>query len=209
MLLEVLPLLNLQLFDERDSSVFSIKDNSTYSILPTSGQIIMQITPPGYPTLNVPFTPSSVNTYKCVDLGITCSDSGCTPLPDGIYAINYTVVYANSANTTTNASIDAKFIKIDKAKCLYEHAFLKLNVEYSCHNHTTDPYHQTLKMVKLYLDGCVAACNASNYVLSNDLYSKAVFLLNHLNCEFKSTNFRSHCNTGIGYGGSLIGCNCK
>ena len=114
MLVQQLPDLELALIDLRDSSVIAISDLSTYGAIPSSNQLALQITPPGYPTVNVPFSPLNVNVYKCVDLGVTCSDSGCTPLPDGIYEIVYTVV-----NVQPNAVISKKFIKIERGSNVY------------------------------------------------------------------------------------------
>jgi len=208
MLTETLPILSLQLQDQRDSSCIAIADSSTYAVLPDSTTLAMQITPPGYDTINVPFSPLMVNVYKCVDLGITCSDTGCTALPDGIYDVIYSVVTTNNVT----ASINQKFIKIDTIKCKYEHMFLKLNVEYSCHDTTGHKFLEELKRAKLYIDGSVVACNNNNYVLSNDLYNKALYILNNLCCKFKSINWKSNCNSGAGYGygsiGGLIGCGC-
>ena len=180
MLTQTLPILSLALNDFRDSTTFVLSDSSTYATIPTSSQVALVITPPGLPSLNVLFTPGSINIYKCVDLGITCNDSGCTPLPDGIYDVAYTVILPD----TTTTSIDLKVVKIDQIRCAYQHAFLALDLGCDCHDCSDRPYMKELKRAKLYIDGCVAECNRGNYKLSFDYYQKAEYILNNLACKF-------------------------
>ena len=202
MLVHQLPDLDLNLVDLRDMSTLVISDVSTYLTIPTSDQIALQITPPGgYPTVNVPFTPGSVNVYKCVDLGLTCSDSGCTPLPDGIYTITYTIIssatQSNNQNATT-ASITKKFIRVDEIKCAYEHAFIALDM--NCHNDNQRGYMADLDRAKLYISGCIAEANRGNDVLSFKYYQKAEFILNTLACRYTV-----NCNDRAFF----CGCGCK
>ncbi len=91
-----LPNLRLSLYDFRDQATLGIVDASSYAVLPTSTQLSMQITAPGYQTVNVAFTPGGINIYKCSDLGITCGPTDCCPLPDGIYDVVYTVLMPSS-----------------------------------------------------------------------------------------------------------------
>lgn len=189
----ILPLLELSLLDLRDSTVLGISDLSTYSSTPDSTHLAMQITPVGYPTINVPFTPLNVNVYKCVDLGITCSDTGCTPLNDGIWDIVYTVLDLNGVPTT----IEKKFIKIDQIRCKYQNTFLKIDLECICGNSNQEKYLKEIKRAKLFIDGSVAACNDSNYVLSFELYQKAEYILDHIcsrfNIPYHSCGFVKPC----------------
>ena len=179
-----LPSLLLSLIDLRSADCIAISDLSTYTITPDSTHIAMQITPPGYPTVNVPFTPLNVNVYKCSDLGLVCGDTDCTPLPDGIYAVVYTVSPA-PGQTFTATTINQKFIKIDHIKCKYQHAFLKIDLECVCHDHNWNTYMGELRMIKLFIDGSVAACNDSNYALSEQLYKRADTMLNGIGKKFK------------------------
>ena len=179
-----LPNLLLSLIDLRSSSIIAISDVSTYTTLPVAPNYNMQITPPGYPTLSVAFTPGQVNVYQCADLGLTCGDTDCTPLPDGIYAVVYTVRPA-AGQTFTTTTINQKFIKIDHIKCKYQHAFLKIDLECVCHDRNWDTYMGELRMIKLFIDGSVAACNDSNYALSEQLYKRADTMLNGIGKKFK------------------------
>ena len=186
-----LPLLNLNLIDLRDNSTLVISDTSTYAALPTVYS--MAITPPGYPTINVTFTPGSVNVYKCVDLGLTCSDTGCTPLPDGIYDVIYTVLPPSGSNLSANV-LEVKFIKIDQIKCKYQHAFLSTDI--NCHGPIWKQHMDELRYIKLYIDGSVAESNNSNYKLSFEYYEKANTMLKKMQCKFPKNNW-------------TVGCGCK
>lgn len=193
MLVQQLPILHLNLMDFRDMSVFALSDLSTYLTIPDANHLALQITVPGGNTINVPFTPLNVNVYKCVDLGLTCSDSGCTPLPDGIYNIKYSVIPDNTSTIAfPNTSVEYNFIKIDHIKCKYEHTFNKLNLICDCCNDKQKRYKQELRQIKLYIDGSVSECNIGNYVLSNNLYNKANYLLNNMSCN-SNNNFKNDC----------------
>ena len=186
MLVEQLPILSLALVDLRASSVIALSDLSTYATVVSPSVVNMQITPPGYPTVAVTFYPGNVNIYKCVDLGITCSDS-CCPLPDGIYDVVYTVP---GIIQKTFVNQEFKFIKIDQIKCKYQLAFLRVDLECSCYDHVQLQYMKELNRIKLYIDGAVAECNNSNYVLSYELYNKANIALEKLSCKFPNSKFQ-------------------
>lgn len=195
-LVQQLPILHLSVQDFRSSSLIAISDESTYIATPLAGYYNMVITPPGYNPITVPFVPLSVNIFKCVDLGITCSDSDCTKLPDGIYDVTYTVIPNGSQVSDTNqVTVDYKFVKIDIIKCIYQKEFLSLHKLCDCHNidYGRGPK-QELRRAKLYIDGCVAECNRGNYVLSNDLYNKAMYILNHLGCNENHNRNSKSCN---------------
>jgi len=190
-LVEVLPILNLSLQDIRDMNSIAIADFSKYIALPTSGYYNLQITPPGYDTIAVTFTPGQVNIYQCADLGITCSDTGCTPLPDGIYQVIYTVVPTPAQTSLfSTESVTLKFIKIDSIKCKYQHAFLKIDMECGCHNPKFYNYEKELKMIKLYIDASVAECNSGNYKLSYEYYAKANRMLDKLGCKYPNSKWK-------------------
>lgn len=191
MFIEVLPSLSLALQDLRDANSIALVDLSDYATVPDSSHRSLQITPPGYSTVNVLFTPQNVNIYKSVDLGITASPSGCTQLPDGIYEI----VYSINPPGSNPSSIDQKFIKIDQIKCKYQHAFLKLRLQCDCSSCEQRDYIQEIRKVKLYIDGSVAACNDGNYVMSQEWYSRANFLLSHI-CSKYNINFHNSCGCG-------------
>lgn len=202
MLTQTLPNLALSLLDLRDSSCIAIADLSVYGVVPGPSQRSLKITVPGQ-TVGVSvtnFTPGNVNVYKCNDLQLTCSSSACTPLPDGIYSVEYTVsnvtTSVSSGGTTVPAypTLKQKFIKIDTIKCKYQHAFLKVDLECGCHDKNYYNYMNELRQIKIYIDGSVAECNAGNYRLSYEYYTKADKMLDKLSCKFPNSNWKQCCN---------------
>lgn len=195
MLIATLPNLKLALIDLRDQSSLAIVDLSSYAVVPTSSDISLQLTAPGYSTVNVLFTPGNVNIYKCSDMGITCGSTECCPLPDGIYDVRYTVSASFVAATSgispnqvnTSPFIEKTFIKIDQIKCKFQHVFLKVDLQCNCGNDAQRAYKKDLKSIDLMIAGCVAAANDCNTALAYQLYKKADQMLDNLCCKFGLT----------------------
>lgn len=169
-----LPILRLSLLDLRDQGSIAIVDNSSYSILPASSAVSFQVTPPGWPTINVAFNPGSVNVYKCGDLGITCALVNCCPLPDGIYEVTYTAPIVDptlSIGSTT--SITKTFIKIDQLECRFTNLFLKVDIEHDCGENIKCHFKKQLKEIDLLKNGAIAASNLCDDLLAYKLYSQA------------------------------------
>lgn len=189
MLTITLPNLKLALWDLHDQGSFGIVDLSSYSPIPSSADVSMQITPPGYPTVNVTFNPGKVNIYKCADLGITCGPTECCPLPDGIYDVKYSVKINTLANTTPSnlAKIEKTFIKVDQLLCKYDHVFAKVDMYCNCGEDKQRQYKHVLDEVDLMIASCVSAANACDPKSSFLLYKKADDILDKICCEFGMT----------------------
>lgn len=183
MLTITLPTLKLGLWDLRDQSTLGIVDLSSYSVVPNSSQLSMQITAPGYQTVNVTFVPNNVNIYKCADLGITCGATDCCPLPDGIYDVRYTISIPTSTGLQAT-HIEKTFIKIDQIKCKFQNVFLKVDLECNCGRDAQREYKRELKAIDLLIAGSVSAANACDGVLSLSLYKTADQLLDRICCLF-------------------------
>lgn len=169
------PILKLGLFELNDQASFAIVDLSQYATVPSSGDVSLQITAPGYDTANVTFTPGSVNIYRCVDLNITCAPTECCPLPDGIYEVFYTV------GTET---LQKTFIKTDQIKCKFQNMFSKVDLDCNCGLNKQKQFKQLLKEIDLMIAGSVAAANLCDPITSKNLYYKADDLLDKICCEF-------------------------
>lgn len=189
----VLPTLDLEITDSfNNMNSLTIADYSQYSTIPSSSDVALQITPASYATVNVTFSPGSVNVYKCVDLGITCSTPDCCALPDGIYELKYSVA-ANGNDPAT--SIDKTFIRVDNIRCKWMNAFLKVDLECDCKNDEQQKYKEELKRISLLIDGAIAAANNCDGSLSFKLYNKADSLLNTLCCKFNMPCSTIQCNS--------------
>lgn len=174
------PILKLSCIDLRDQGSIAIVDLSTYLTLPTSGNFILQITPPGYPTRSVTFIPGSVNVYKCADLNIDCPQPQCCALPDGIYNVKYSVVV--SAQKTE--ILEQSFIKIDQIKCKFQNCFIKVDMECNCTDNVQKSLKKELRNIDLLISGAVAQANECNPSEAYKLYMKADSLLDRINCQF-------------------------
>ncbi len=181
MLTVTLPTLKLGLIDLHDQSTLGIVDLSSYAVVPTSDQLSMQITAPGYETVNVTFIPNNVNIYKCSDLGITCGPTECCPLPDGIYDVKYTVLVIGN---TPSSFIEKTFIKIDQILCKFNNIFAKVDLECNCGSNKQEAYEKELEEIDLLIAGSVSAANLCDGVLAYKLYHKADQMLNNICCQF-------------------------
>lgn len=186
--IDVLPVLRIALIDERSSDIITLGDRSTYAVVPGVNDVAMQISAPGYPIVNVPFTPGANNTYTCTDLGITPTTTNCCPLPDGIYSVTYTAPGLGAS--AVPVTIDQKFIKIDTIKCCFEKAFLKVSLECNCTTPEQDRYLKELDRIELYMYASVAECNAGNYKLSYDYYQRADKMLDKIKCRWPRANWK-------------------
>ena len=188
MLSITLPNLKLALWDLHDQSTFGLVDISSYEAVPLAEDVALQITAPGYETVNVTFYPNNVNIYKCSDLGITCGPTECCPLPDGIYHVKYTVKLTSATPTTINTTfIEKTFIKIDQILCKFDHMFAKVDLECNCGNTKQKRYKNTLEEVDLMIAAAVSAANDCNANAAFQLYQKADEILNNMCCDFNMT----------------------
>ena len=183
MITTTLPILKLSIIDLRDQGSLAIVDLSTYSTVPSSSVVALQITAPGWPMINAPFNPGTVNVYKCTDLGITCPAEECCPLPDGIYTVVYTV-NTGAVPVSSNPTITQTFIKIDQIKCKFQRAFLKIDLACECGKDEERALKKELRAIDLLIAGCVAQANECNPEAAYRLYSKADSLLDKISCKF-------------------------
>ena len=158
--------------DLLDQGSIAIADLSTYTTLPSTSDVSLQVTPPGWPTMNVPFNPGQVNVYKCGDLGISCALADCCPLPDGIYAATYTVRYMGSSGSTTT-SLDKTFIKVDQLDCRIDNLFLKVDMECDCPTDDQKKYKTEIREIRLLRDGAVASANDCDDLSAYRFYQQA------------------------------------
>lgn len=200
MLVEQLPILDLDVWDLRDMNVLTIVDASTYLTVPDPSLVSLQITPPTGNTINVPFTPGSVNMYKSVDLGLSSSPSECAALPDGIYHIIYTIVSSPNSPQAQGGSVNLTVIKIDQLRCAYEHAFIAIDLECSCSDTRYKQFSADLERAKLYMTASVAESNRGNLPLAYKYYNRSEFILNNIACKFSGK-----CSGN----GAFSGCGCS
>lgn len=149
--------LNLRIVPSYSLDTLVIRDISEYGNTIISNPSF-EITPPGYPKVNIPFVPKQTNEYTSAHLEICDADT----LPDGIYTVKYSV------RPNVNNFVEKTFIKVDKLVCQYEKLLLILLEPCDC-----EPYRENLHNIKLLIEGSIAAANICDTKMSVKLYKKA------------------------------------
>lgn len=160
-------ILNITWQDLYQVSQLGIVDISVYAPGFTISNPTLEITPPGYSKIVVPFAPQSINAYQANDLGIICSVG--TALPDGIYKLTYSVA-PNTIYTTTK-----EFMRVEAIKCLYAQKFLTIDNCCGCTEKTL--LKQQLREVEMLIQGCISDGNQCDVVNANKKYQAAHRLL--------------------------------
>lgn len=176
------PQLDLMLIDSYNLSTLVIADSSWYPSTFIITNPTLEITPPGFNKITVDFNEKSANIFRADDLGIDC-DASCPDLPelpDGIYTVKYSV-YPNSTYY-----IEKNFIRVDKIKDTYRKAFLKVDLGTCYLTNKKKELKNTLKRVKLLIEGSIAAANSCDQESAYQHYKKAneilQSILNDCNC---------------------------
>ncbi len=160
--------LDIQLIDTNDVLTLGIVDLSIY---PHPGNVTspsLQITPPAYPTINVSFTPESINIYNSTHLNVNCPDK--VPLDDG----EYTFIYSQGGQTITKT-----FFRVTNIKCGYSQAVLKVDTD-CCGKQNTE-FQRKLQNIKLLIEGCIASSNQCDSLGAYNKYTAARKLLSNIN----------------------------
>lgn len=170
MAVSVLQLMNI---DTYDSFSLGLADVSQYSPNFVITNPTVEITPPGYPKIALPFTAQSVNIFRASDLKIVCDDS-CSPLPDGVYTITYTVFPASTYSVTKN------FLRVNEIVCKLQKLYLATDMECNCPSWYLISTKKTLSTIKLLIEGAISSANDGNQVTSFQLYRKADDMLDNI-----------------------------
>lgn len=119
--------LNLLIIDTHNPKTLGIGDISFY---PQGVSVInpsIQITPPTFKRVTIPFAYKNLTIYDSSSLEITCADStiDCDniDLPDGIWKIKYTITPADTY------FIDKSFLRTEKIQQTWAEAFLSTDIE--------------------------------------------------------------------------------
>ena len=165
------PSLDLLIFDTHNSLTMAIGDASIYPTGFAVATPTIEITPPSFPRVSIPFVASSVQVYNSFTLGLT-SGEGCTntPLPDGIYKVKYSI-YPSYAYYT-----EKTFIRVERLLSQFDEAYLKLDL-FECDAAVKYQERQSLALIEDYINGAIAAANKCSNKLAMELYEKANSLM--------------------------------
>jgi hypothetical protein len=164
------PILDLVILDVHNALNLAVGDTSQYFNTAISSPTL-EITPPSYPMISLPFVANSIQVYDSNTLGIT-TGAGCdlAPLPDGLYKLKYSI-YPSYLYYT-----EKTFLRVDKLMASFDEAWLKLDI-FECDGALKYQDRQKLDLIEDYINGAIAAANKCANKLAVQLYNKASTLL--------------------------------
>ncbi len=111
-------------------------------------------------------------------------------MPDGIYAVEYSVRFYPSKNCAPQGQaievLKKTFIKVDQLDCRIDNLFLKIDQECDCPTEAQKKYKQQWREVCLLRDGAVAAANDCDDLLAYRLYALADRQIDKIYAQFCS-----------------------
>jgi hypothetical protein len=164
------PKLDLLILDTHNAYTLGIADLSQY---PTGFAIVaptLQIAPPGFPTVALPFTASSMSILNSENLGLSTAGQDLVKIPDGIYRIKYTV------NPAHLYFVEKTFMRTDAIQERFDNAFM--TADFSCADrHFTKAERDKLDEIYYLIQESIAAANKCANTLAMNLYNQALKLL--------------------------------
>ena len=168
-----------------DVASICVADASTYPVLPpVVTSPILLATPPGFPTISIPFIPGVPNILTSEDLGIT-PPGIINPLPDGVYQFGYSV--SPSSVYFTGIAI----MRVDRLQEKFDNAFMTLDFM-ECDQAIKKQAQVNLNTIYLLIQGSIAAANNCAFTEALRLYDKASSMLDSLikkNCGCSGNNY--------------------
>jgi hypothetical protein len=162
--------LDITIIDTHNPFFLGVGDLSVY---PNGFNIVspsLQITPPGYNSVIVNFTPHNINLYNSENLGITCEGEDKVKLPDGIYKIKYTITPAYKH------SVERTFIRVDGLLESLDELFVSLDIA-QCDKATSDSDMRKLNEINMYVQFAIASANKCANTYATESYLKALKLI--------------------------------
>lgn len=164
------PKLDLLVIDTHNAYTLGVADLSTY---PAGFPIVaptIQVAPPGYPTVAMPFTANSMSILNSENLGITTTGQELAKLPDGIYRLKYTVTPANLY------FVEKTFMRTDFIQEKFDIAFMR--ADFNCSDrHFVKQQREQLDEIYYLIQESIAAANQCANTLATNLYNQANRLL--------------------------------
>lgn len=167
----MIPQLDLALIDTHSLGSICVMDISSYPVDWNSVSPTIQITPPGYETVSLVFTPSSLQVYKSSNLGIVCDWCDQVDLPDGIWNFKYSLYPA------ITYFVEKSIVKVDRLQAKFDEAYIMLDIT-QCDNQIKKIDKEFLSITQDYIDGAIAAGNKCVNKLFDTFYKKAAERIN-------------------------------
>lgn len=177
--------LNILVVPTYNTFTLGIVDASVY---PTGFDIqspTIEITPPGFDTVSLPFVPDEFAVYNSTTLGITELTDDLLPIPDGIYYLKYSVAPAYSNY------VEKSIIRVDRLQERFDEAFMKLDMM-ECDQAIKHQAKVDLNTIYFFIQGSIAAANNCAVLESSKLYEAAYKMLSRFianNCGCTGNNY--------------------
>jgi hypothetical protein len=163
-----------------------VADISTYPTDPPSvSSPTIEITPPGFPKVVLPFVVEDFNVYNSSTLNISNIGQDLQPLPDGVYFIKYSVApaYENF--------VEHSIMRVDRIQEKFDIAIMYLDMM-ECDRAVKTQSTVTLNSINFLIQGSIAAANNCAIIEANKLYEQANNMLNNMirsNCGCDGNNY--------------------
>lgn len=162
----VSPVLDLIIIPTHSSFSLGVGDFSKYPTGFTPVSPTLEITPPGFPTVAVPFTPNNLNIYNSSTLQLTCDPNPQAPIPDGIYTLKYSIAPAYDNFVTKT------FMRIDLIQERFDNVFMALDIM-ECDSRLKSEQKQRIDRIEFLIAGSIAAANKCAERISAEMYNEA------------------------------------
>ena len=183
------PILDFNLIDTHDPLTIGIADTSVYPSTFTIVNPTLQITPPGFNLVSLPYTKNTAVFLNSNQLNLTCvtDPSLLSILPDGIWTVSISVSPSITYNKTKT------FLRTINLQQEFGKAFLKTNLT-QCSQDVRVEQMKVIDEISYYIDAAVAAANQCNNVLAMNLYQTAnTMLVNFVNASCKGETQTLYC----------------
>lgn len=168
------PILDFTVVDTHNPISIAIADTSFY---PSNFNIVnptIEITPPGFNTMLVNYSPNTITTFNSNTLGLTCVTdiSLLTNLPDGIWNVRLTI------SPPLQWRVERTFIRTETIQQKLGEAFLKVDLT-QCNINTQRENMKVIDEISFFIEAAIAAANQCNNILAMNLYRTADTMLNN------------------------------
>lgn len=165
--------LNIIVVPTFNVETMAINDVSTYtSDPPVVTSPTIEITPPGFDRVILPFSVNEMNTFTSISLGLSEIDEPLLPIPDGVYQLKYSVAPAYTYY------VEKSIMRIDKIQEKFDSAFMKLDIM-TCDRALKLQSMSNLLSIYFFIQGSVAAANNCAVDEANTLYATANRMLDN------------------------------
>lgn len=174
------PILDLLHLDSHSVENFVIADISQYPTGFTISTPTIEITPPGFTMVSIPFTARNIQVYNSNTLGLTTGDCEIIPLPDGVYKLKYSIFPAYKY------FVNKSILRIEKLLEKFDKAYVKLDI-IQCDLTLKSVKKKELNLIWEYINGAVASANTCAEKQAMELYDRANTALDKFvkNCSCK------------------------